>query len=74
MHCLKAESSRDSPPLGAPRPLKAAAVGGAAELPAERAGLADLAATEGALVAAAVCETHGLGREVQVLHSWLSRR
>jgi hypothetical protein len=23
---------------------------------------------------AAVCETHGLGREVQVLQSWLSRR
>ncbi len=23
---------------------------------------------------AAVCETHGLGREVQVLETWLSRR
>jgi hypothetical protein len=23
---------------------------------------------------AAVCETHGLGREVQVLQTWLSRR
>jgi len=23
---------------------------------------------------AAVCESHGLGREVQVLQSWLSRR